>query len=211
VKRARKQEQKRTRKDFVFFLLFPSSNHVGVLSSRLDVAAKQMDKVVIDGNKERQHTICTGFCIGCLVGKHEQIKPQVDGWFDRTIDHLPIRSRNMATHFLFAKKKQNSCGSARMYLHILSPSNNGFIMGNVCAECSRYSWEHTHKKSKEQITRVTCSFYVSRRTRLEQTIAGDLGPATSGRGGYKLPCCEDKKNQSHVEWGGGGYVFIYLE
>jgi hypothetical protein len=117
----------------------------------------------------------------------------------------------MATHFLFAKKKQNSCGSARMYLHILSPSNNGFIMGNVCAECSRYSWEHTHKKSKEQITRVTCSFYVSRRTRLEQTIAGDLGPATSGRGGYKLPCCEDKKNQSHVEWGGGGYVFIYLE
>lgn len=149
VKRARKQEQKRTRKDFVFFLLFPSSNHVGVLSSRLDVAAKQMDKVVIDGNKERQHTIFTGICMGCLVGRHEQIKPQVDGWFDRTIDHLPIRSRNMATHFLFAKKKQNSCGSARMYLHILAPSNNGFIMGNVQyvqSVVGTAGSTHTHKK-----------------------------------------------------------------
>ena len=59
--------------------------------------------------------------------------------------------------------------------------------------CRVYSWERS--KSKKEITRGTCSFYVSRRTRLEQTIEGEIAPATTGRRDFQASCSEDKKNQ----------------
>lgn len=77
-----------------------------------------------------------------------------------------------------------------MYLHVFS-SNNGFIMENICAEYTAGS----EAKSKKEITRGTCSFYVSRRTRLEQTIEGEIAPDTTGRRDFQASCSEDKKNQ----------------